>query len=329
MFTLIHIQRFIGLQLIEYQLSAQVSREVLLLIREIKQSCQDGVDILDDLLAYEKMDGKLIVLEKEPISANALVKECLSPFLIQARVAEIRIEFEESSVQSRVVDAAKDITESLLTEYVIDVDGFKLRQVIRNLISNAIKFTPAHGLVKCLLYWKSESVEPLPGFGKGFIRLEVVDSGVGLTKENQARLFNEIIQFNAAAQQRGGGSGLGLWLAKSLVKINGGCIGVHSDGPGMGSTFFVEFPVFDTITQTAVKLHLKSSYEIDFDETLFGRVLLVDDSTLSRKMVARLLRSNFKDVVEANDGLEAINMYNLSVATNNPFEVILMDNQMP
>ena len=70
-----------------------------------------------------------------------------------------------------------------------------------------------------------------------------MDSGYGLSKENQAKLFREVVQFNANAQQGGGGSGLGLWLTKKIVDLHGGKVGVHSEGEGKGCTFFVDIPI--------------------------------------------------------------------------------------
>jgi signal transduction histidine kinase len=126
------------------------------------------------------------------------------------------------------------------------VDIFKVRQVIRNLLSNAFKFTPPGGQVTCTVQWRQQCADTLILCDKGFVRIEVQDTGVGMTRDNQDRLFKEMVQFDAKANQGGVGSGLGLWLSKRLVVLNGGTIGVQSDGPGQGSTFFVEFPHFSS-----------------------------------------------------------------------------------
>ena len=154
----------------------QVSPEVLSLIREIKQSCQDGVDILDDLLAYEKLDGKILALEKEAVCMNGLVKECLKPFLMQARVKDVKIEY----MEQKVPDPQTGV---LYSDYIVHVDHFKVRQVVRNLISNAVKFTPANGTIRCEVSWRPECLDPKLTCGNGFVRVEVTDTGVGLAKE--------------------------------------------------------------------------------------------------------------------------------------------------
>jgi signal transduction histidine kinase len=164
-----------GLQLIENQFASQVSVEVMNLIKEIKQSCRDGVDILDDLLAYEKLEGKLVEAEKEPVSANALVQECLQPFQMQARLNNVSLEYAESLVVGSEETPCRDL--------MVFVDHFKVRQVARNLISNAIKFTPSGGVVKCKVSWvKKTTASRAVESDKGFVRIEVSDSGVGLTE---------------------------------------------------------------------------------------------------------------------------------------------------
>ena len=321
---------FAGLQLIETQMFDQVSPEVLSLIREIKQSCQDGVDILDDLLAYEKLDGKILALEKEAVCMNGLVKECLKPFLMQARVKDVKIEYTEQKVPDPQTGA-------LYSDYIVHVDHFKVRQVVRNLISNAVKFTPAHGTIRCEVSWKPQSSDPNLTCDNGFVRVEVTDTGVGLAKESQEKLFKEIIQFDARANQGGGGSGLGLWLSKSLVSLNGGTIGVWSKGLGHGSTFFVEFPLCEKPSEIAEGMSsagMKESRSLQDlsranEESRFNRMLVVDDSLLSRKMVARLLRYSFNEVVEANDGVEALSIFHDYLSKDKFFDVILLDNQMP
>ena len=164
-------------------------------------------------------------------------------------------------------------------------------------------------------------------------------------QDNQARLFNEIVQFNAAANQKGGGSGLGLYVSQSLVKLNGGIIGVSSAGLGHGSQFYVEFPLFEAVySDSPVGVgprHLSKEFcLIDFrfsstddfepaSERKDSRLLIVDDSTLSRKMVAQLLRPHFSDVVEASDGMDALKKYSSAFDLGSPFHVVLMDWEMP
>ena len=102
-----------------------------------------------------------------------------------------------------------------------------MSQVLQNFLSNAIKFTPVDGKVDVKISIKDEK-----------LYVEVQDTGVGVSAENQTHLFNQIIQFHAKAQQSGGGSGLGLWISKKIVDMHGGVVGMRSDGEGKGSTFY-------------------------------------------------------------------------------------------
>jgi PAS domain S-box-containing protein len=322
-----------GLQLIESQFVNQISSEVLNLIKEIKQSCTDGVDILDDLLAYEKLDGKIITADKEPVSANALVKECLQPFQMQARLSNVDLQYSESLIVGNPPQISEDL--------MIFVDHFKIRQVTRNLISNAVKFTPG-GKVSCRVSWTDQSTQRTLTCAKGFVHIAVTDNGVGLSEEHQRKLFKEIIQFNAAVHQKGGGSGLGLFVSQSLVTLNGGIIGVQSPGLGQGSTFYFEFPLFDAkpliesnegLPSSVVRRSSREFHPSELRLHSFNRkdmrILIVDDSTLSRKMVAQLLRPHFCELVEACDGIDAVTKYQTAVVAGNSWDVILMDSDMP
>lgn len=129
------------------------------------------------------------------------------------------------------------------------------------------------------------------------------------------------------------------------MKLNGGAIGVSSEGLGCGSQFFVEFPLFEAVysdsplgsgprhlSKEFCLINFRFSSTDDFDPTSErkdSRLLIVDDSTLSRKMVAQLLRPHFADVVEASDGVDALKKYTLAIDSGSPFHVILMDWEMP
>jgi CheY-like chemotaxis protein len=219
---------------------------------------------------------------------------------------------------------------------LVNVDHFKMRQVLRNLISNAIKFTPNQGTitVQVKTFQNQQFSTKHHNVNNGFVRIEIKDSGVGITPENQLKLFKEVIQFDAKKNQSGGGSGLGLWLSQRLVTLNHGVIGVYSEGLGKGSTFFIDLPL-EKVTQqvkanpsSSTSTLLQCTEESNISILKSTRLLVVDDSSLSRKMVARLLKNDFLDVVEAKDGVEAIAKYQASLAEGNPFQVILMDNQM-
>lgn len=105
---------------------------------------------------------------------------------------------------------------------------------MRNLLSNAIKFTPVDGRVSVRIFVQNMH-----------LRVEVQDSGLGISPENQQKLFHTIVQFSTNAQP-GGGSGLGLWISKRIIDMHSGIIGVFSEGVGNGTLFFFEVPLMET-----------------------------------------------------------------------------------
>ena len=107
-----------------------------------------------------------------------------------------------------------------------------MSQVLRNFLSNALKFTPEGGSVTVTVRTEGCS-----------LRVEVEDSGAGISSENIRRLFVEVVQFNANTLQGGGGTGLGLWICKKIIDMHGGVIGASSEGEGKGSVFFFAIPL--------------------------------------------------------------------------------------
>lgn len=130
-------------------------------------------------------------------------------------------------------------------------DAAKIAQVIRNLISNAIKFTPCGGTVTIRLTMNEIENK---------VRVEVRDTGAGMTKEDRRKLFNEIVQFNPQALQNGQGSGLGLYLSRRIVDMHQGRVGVDLEWEGIGSVFFVEFPLVEQGCSDDVEMELCMSH---------------------------------------------------------------------
>jgi signal transduction histidine kinase len=141
-------------------------------------------------------------------------------FQIQARSAGIELILDKTALtQGRII---------------VEGDSSKLSQVYRNLVSNALKFTPPNGKVTLTMSMSLETKR---------LRLEVQDTGPGMKKEDRARLFNEVIQFDAKVLQNGQGSGLGLYLSRKVIDMHGGSIGVDMDWEGIASRFYIELDV--------------------------------------------------------------------------------------
>lgn len=189
----------------------------------------------------------------------------------------------------------------------------------------------------------------------GSVVITVKDTGHGMSKEDQLKLFQEGIQFNANQLQAGGGSGLGLWISKGVVELHKGTLSGHSDGDGQGSTFQMELPVghCSNSINDANEMELVKADEVigapgDISPnsvlTLTDRanfegasnygsqiqtILSVDDSPASRKICCRMLRHSGYICYEACDGMDCLNKYKSLSDEGITIDVILMDFEMP
>jgi signal transduction histidine kinase len=186
----------------------------------INESCNVALETLSEMLTFDKLDENKLVLELGKCNPWNLVRDTMMPFRINAANAQVNLSADHKPFLKSDIESS-----SWIDEYVIDVDKFKLQQVLRNLISNALKFTPPHGDVKIWLemlpaHLFQFNFEPSDFLCKThFLRISVVDSGYGISKDDQKKLFGQYVQFNANALQQGKGSGLGLWIARSKKNL--------------------------------------------------------------------------------------------------------------
>ncbi len=283
-------------------------------IRAIRRNGDHLLTILNDILDLSKVESGKLELERIPYSPWDLIREVES--LLRVRAEERQI-----TLRIRPVSDLPGI--ALL-------DPTRLRQVLLNLLGNAMKFSESGGSVE-LRVWSSyrEDKADTPE-----LIMEVEDHGVGMSSEHLSRLFQPFQQADNSTTRKFGGTGLGLSISKRLVEIMGGSITVKST-LGRGSRFTVRVPVplvgeksqhwkrsIDEMTaqDTAVMKPVAGN-----DVALDGRILLVEDSEDNRRVILHLLkRLGLKDVAVARNGLEAV-----EAANANPFDVILMDIQMP
>jgi signal transduction histidine kinase/CheY-like chemotaxis protein len=409
---------FLGLKLLSSELKASSDpkdMERYDTLCDVNTSCKAAVDILNDLLCFEKLESGILELHKENVVVDSFLKSCLSMFSAHARECGVTM------TMTMVTDTDRDDdipSVSLQPHDSIFADKFKMDQVIRNLISNALKFTPrgGHVTVKAIFVQDSEIESPrnhhdhagklldtpppirmkrkIDSFlniaknrklsmiahvddgavadesacaeVRGKLVIVVADTGAGISKENQKRLFTEIVQFNPEKLQAGGGSGLGLWITQEILNLHDGSISVSSDGEGMGSIFTVEMPMIRrplTASPLAVTIEDEfftdeigpdRNWDQDRDRDLLPpetvvedtvteladspqspfELLIVDDSRLCRKMLQKCLRADGHTCFEAEDGLEAIEMVKKRIDHANggngrPFDAVLMDFIMP
>jgi len=345
---------------------------------DVKENAHIAVSILNDLLNYDKLETGTLKLETGRVQIWELVASTVSQFRIQAANKRInlnvgveppRLTHESGSLDNDLESGTS--SHEMEPLYVLG-DDIRLSQVIRNVISNALKFTNDNGTINVSATHVEQGLphaHPVMHNGHpcsypraGAVRIAIQDDGVGLSKEQLALLFGEGIQFDANRLQHGGGSGLGLSIAKGIVEQHCGTIRAESGGIGHGTAFVIELPLYEfppiedyvkndkdtvhtptvTCTDSSIRDYYTDNEEedvVEADPPLHSkkRVLVVEDADSSRKMLIRLLeRTGHFACTPAADGQEAVNAIEgdlLESARNPskhvPFDIVLMDFEMP
>ena len=229
---------------------------------EVVRSSGDALlHVIDDILDYSKIEAGKLELEKEPVDLRECVEGALD--IVAPRAWEKEIEL------GCLID--EDVPAGIVG------DAARLRQVLLNLVSNAVKFTEEGEVVVHV------DAEPT---GAGSYRLEfaVRDTGVGIPEDRMDRLFASFSQVDASTTRRYGGTGLGLAISKRLVELMGGTMWVESE-EGKGSTFHIGLPV------EAAEVPTRVAAQSALPQLAGKRILVVDDNATNREIVARHARS--------------------------------------
>ncbi len=270
------------------------------LVRTAASSGVSLMEILNDVLDHSKIEAGKLSLSLLPMSPTAVANSVVALF--------------RANAEAKGLTLALDI-EPDVQEWVIG-DAQRLKQVLLNLVGNAIKFTERGGVG--LRLRARPAAEGLAG-----IQFEVHDSGMGMSKQAQKDLFQPFHQIDNDRNRKRGGTGLGLVISQSIVEAMGGSIEVESE-PGTGScfAFTVTFECDNSPDHPASTDSLLTG--LDGESALHGTVLVVEDNDVNR-MIAREMLSSFGiSVVEADDGQHALDQL-----ARHPVDLILMDCQMP
>ena len=334
--------------------------EVRELTADIISSTEIALDVLNDLLNYDKIEMGKMDLKVEPIDVWKLIKGVILSFKLDAMKRDVALTL-DCDIDNSYTGADQM---KILANLVILGDSIRLSQVLRNLLSNALKFSPAgsvvivrarwveHGLPTAHFLSAQNSQSDLGLVRMGSILFSVSDTGPGISKVNQKKLFGEGQQFNANELQAGQGSGLGLYISKGIVALHEGNIWVESKDSGdeKGSIFYVEFPVglrsaeakddAPTSSRDAVgvvearcvtspdrsRLNTESN-SISEDSPGQRKILVVDDSSLNRKLMCKLLTRRGYSFGVAENGQECLDI--IKSPEGSEYDCILMDNHMP
>ena len=273
--------------------------KLLHFLRSVQTSANSLLGILQDVLDFSKIEAGQLILYKQPFHLFRLLENIVSTLNIAAA--------EKGLVLQYVV------ADGVLQTYT--GDDLRLRQILINLVGNAIKFTEK-GEVKI-------TVSPVnPATGEGcFLQFSVQDTGIGIAPEHQERIFNTFEQADGSYVRKYGGTGLGLAICKQLVELMGGSIWIESS-PGKGSSFHFTIEL-EKATAMDMKQHFAPAPT--HNEMVSGlNILVVDDNEANRDLVYLMLEKEHQ-VSTAEDGLQALRL----LAGPKRFDCVLMDVQMP
>jgi CheY-like chemotaxis protein len=264
-------------------------------VSSIRSSGRHLLNVINDILDFSRIESGNLHVEQIDFSLPVVLERLRSlvhPMAVE-RGLDLRFHLSEHSPP------------------VLKGDPTRLKQVLLNLVGNAIKFTEKGSVT---LNVSSEAVTE----GQLRFRFEVRDTGIGIAPEKQAELFSAFTQADRSIARRFGGSGLGLAISKRLANAMGGEIGVNS-APGLGSVFWLEVPF-----ELGNPANLERGQNLQFAQVQPRRVLVAEDVKLNQDILRDMVSKQGHELVFANNVAEAV-----ALAEKEPFDVILMDIQMP
>jgi len=279
-------------------LSTPLTAEQRDLAQTLCQSSEALLTIINDILDFSKIEAGRLVLETVDFDL--------------AEHLELALDLNADAATRKGLELIMDIAPTVPAR--VRGDPVRLRQIVLNLIGNAVKFT-LHGEV--VLRVTLTDVQS----GKNFLRFEVADTGIGIPAEVQEKLFEPFVQADSSTTRRFGGTGLGLAICKRLAELMYGEIGVTSD-PGTGSTFWFTI-VLETAQDPATPITLAPSLLEDH------HALIVDDNATNLKLLDHLCARWRMRHACADDATTAMVTLRRAVAEGKPFDLVVLDHHMP
>jgi len=276
-------------------------------VAKIKEAANHLLDVINDILDFSKIEADQLVLERSRFVPERLIEDACALVADRANAKGLRL----------LRRVAPEVPQALWG------DSLRLRQILLNFISNAVKFSDSGEI---LVEIRAEKVSEQ----RCWIRLSVRDEGIGLTDDQRERLFHAFVQADDSTTRRFGGTGLGLAICKRLASLMGGDIGVDSE-VGRGSTFWVCLP-FDLANETPVGEPSVSGSDgsVPPSDLILARrhagarILLVEDDFINQEVALALLKNTALLVDVADNGEQA-----LAKVREENYALVLMDMQMP
>ena len=281
-------------------------------VRTILRNGEHLLEVINDILDLSKIEAGKLEVELLPVSVVQIAADVLSVMRVRAEAKQLPLRLEYAGPIPRL----------------IETDPTRLRQILINLLGNAIKFTSRGQVTLRIEYHPQPITAPTISF-------KIVDTGIGMTPEQAGRLFEAFSQADGSTTRRYGGTGLGLAISRRLARMLGGDVTVASD-LGKGSEFRVVIstgPLGTTELLTAPQdatLSEPDAPPLDLAEIhLDLRLLLVEDSPDNQLLIGHFLRGLGAEVQVADNGQVGLDLALNAEADGQPFDLILMDMQMP
>jgi two-component system, sensor histidine kinase and response regulator len=279
-------------------LDTELSDEQRDYVNTVKVSAESLLNVINDILDFSKIEAGKLDIEETVFSPEELMGESMKVMAFRAHQKNLEL----------VYDLAGDVPAALCG------DPFRLRQVLTNLVGNAVKFTE-RGEISITVQQEQVKEDCVT------LHFLVRDTGVGISEDRLASIFQEFTQADNSTTRKYGGTGLGLTISERIVGLMGGRIWVDSS-PGLGSTFHF----------TAVfKIGAAKPVSDDASPELLRNMsaLIVDDNETNRKVLDRILRTWTMQPTCVADGVNALAEMELACAKNTPFKLVIIDGHMP
>lgn len=289
--------------------NTRLDEEQKAMVHTINNASHMMLSLVEDVLDFSKIEAGKLVIEKTQFTLRNLIKDTVDIFTQQAKERRIKL---STFIQSEIPN-------------LLIGDPYHLRQVLVNLLGNAIKFTEKGSVT--LNITASENTDDNVS-----VRFEIVDTGIGMTSEAQQKIFDSFTQADDSTTRRYGGTGLGTTISKQLVELMGGTIGLHSK-LGEGSTFWFKLCFLksgnadgkaDVLSlRTPIQDSTTSIFRIS-KKTSNYKVLVADDNSMNRLVLQKILEREGHTCIAVENGELA-----LDILDNESVDAIVLDMNMP
>ena len=288
--------------MLDIVLDHELQPDLIEQLRTAQQCAYSLLALLNDILDLSKIEAGKMSLEKIPFDVRSMLDDCVKSHQPKAIQNQVQL----------TSTASPNVPEQIVG------DPLRIRQVLSNLVSNAVKFTE-HGTVSV------EMNGEYSGAGEFTLEFTVQDSGTGIPADKLLYIFDKFTQADGSVSRKYGGTGLGLAITRKLVELHHGEIHVSSE-VGRGTTFVVTMKCGAVVGEGGPQGVYERQPPVAADRSRHpARILVVEDNQVNQKVVTAVLRKRGFSIELANDGQEALS----KLQQSGPFDLVLMDVQMP